>query len=175
MALKLTSRSDITPVSVPDAKLAARIDHSAEDAFVNRLIKTATRACENYIDAVLMAETWSDSITGENETISVLLPVQYLSYTARYYDDAGLEIDQADSNTTIEVNGLTMTISFNQEVTVALEVLNGMTEDDPSVLDQDLKMGIELLVEAYYQDRSAATSLPKNVRQLWFPHKKVSV
>lgn len=165
--------SEVYPVTTANAKATARIDHDAEDRVVQRLIAAATLACEAFIGQKIMASEYKMSITGTNETVSVDLPEQYLSHTVTFTDANGNTITQVEANVTVEVIENTLELSFNQEVTASITVLAGMTED-PSQVDKRLTMGIELLVEDYYQNRSANTGLPRPVKTLWFPLKKVS-
>jgi len=57
-ALKLVTAPASNPVTLAEAKLFLRVDHTADDSLINALIPTATAVVENYTNRKLISQTW---------------------------------------------------------------------------------------------------------------------
>lgn len=63
-ALKLVTGPTSNPVTLAEAKLFLRVDHTADDTLINALIPTATAVVENFTNRKLISQTWDYFLDG---------------------------------------------------------------------------------------------------------------
>lgn len=59
MGLRLKTAPATEPVSLVEAKLYLRVDHTEEDALITELIESARQMVEEYIQRALITQTWT--------------------------------------------------------------------------------------------------------------------
>lgn len=88
------------PISLTEAKLQCRVDHSTDDALLGILIKAAREQAENELGRALITQTRELILDEFPEEVCVLrgAPVQSLT-SVKYLDTAGIEqtMDGADT------------------------------------------------------------------------------
>lgn len=101
MGLLLLQAPSEAPVSLDQAKLHLRIDGTAEDDNVTRLIKAATRNAEKITQRAFVTQRWAlilDRFPDCRQPIKLPLPPLQTVEAIKYFDASGVEqtLDPAD-------------------------------------------------------------------------------
>ena len=92
MALKLITGPVIEPVTITEAKLHLRVDHSDEDTFITNLIKVAREWVEDATWRALLTQTWEMRLDTW-PTLPLQMPKAPLQsiVSIKYMDEDGVE------------------------------------------------------------------------------------
>lgn len=157
--VKITTAPATEPVSQSEAKLHCRIDHSAEDALITRLIEVARIQCENISGRAFITRTYT-AMLDRWPGWCFELPYPPLAgiTSIKYYDDAGSPAATfASSNYYVDTN--------SEPGRVAL--LNGA--DWPSTTLRDIN-GVEIIYTAGYGNADAVPDQYKQAMLLLIGH-----
>ncbi len=88
MGLKLKTAPTVEPVSLTEAKLHCRVDHTTEDTLITSLITTARIFCEKQQNRALITQTWEMYLDGFpcKDYIEIPLPPLQSVTSVTYYD-----------------------------------------------------------------------------------------
>lgn len=104
MALSLSTAPTVEPVTLAEAKTHLRVDHTAQDDYIEDfLIPAARRYAEVYTGRAFLNQTWILRLRGFSEPI--VLPWAPLSSVTniKYLDSAGTEQTWATTNYDVEL------------------------------------------------------------------------
>lgn len=192
----------ITPVSLAEAKLHLRVDHSDEDTLIEGLIRAATEYLDGWtgiLGQCLVEQTWRQDF----DALASCLPLPLgpvLSITSVTVDgspiDSSAYVLRSDSGgrTYVEFDGVTVsgpvsvTYQAGYETTPEVPEVPGDGEEDPSTpavpakstVPEPLKVAILLLAGHWYQNREATTEagvnmLPFAVDALIAPYRRIGL
>jgi uncharacterized phiE125 gp8 family phage protein len=165
--IKINSVTGSEIITVQDVKDYVRIDTSADDAIIGRMIEQARVWCENYISRDIVAKSRTYYVDKTNGMFDLpFAPVASISSVtieglAAEYTILGLD------NETIELDG---GAAENVKVTYLTE---GLT-------DGLLKQALLQLVSTYYDNRSdfvmgSVNEIPTNVKSILSSYKSMFV
>lgn len=169
MALKIVTAPAAEPVSLTEAKLHLRIDHSTEDDLITGLITTAREEIERMTDVMLITQTWDWSMDAffADEIKVPLWPLASVS-SIKYLDENSAESTIAATNYAVDTASRPGRIAWKSSYSlpsVELYPVNAVTvrmvvgfgtagTNVPKRFIQALK----LLVGHYYENREAVYS-----------------
>lgn len=165
--IKINSVTGSEIITVQDVKDYVRIDTSADDAIIGRMIEQSRVWCENYISRDIVAKSRTYYVDKTNGMFDLpFAPVASISSVtieglAAEYTILGLD------NETIELDG---GAAENVKVTYSTE---GLT-------DGLLKQALLQLVSTYYDNRSdfvmgSVNEIPTNVKSILSSYKSMFV
>lgn len=92
MALRLITAPAVEPVTLTEAKLHLRVDHTDDDLLIAGLITAAREYCETWTARAFVQQTWElviDEFPSEPDSGIVLPKPPLQSVTSVVYDDTG--------------------------------------------------------------------------------------
>ena len=200
MELKTTVPPAAEPVTLAEAKLHLRVDHSDEDAYITALITASREWCESYLGGSICQQTKAlitnhfphylrlpggpvqsiSSVTYEDENGDTQI-VDASTY--RLTGDGYISLAWGKSWPTGYACDVTITYVAGYPPEVTTELVEEEGEDPVEVETTDyaanvpasIKQAILLLVGALYEDREAGGVAPPGVRELLRPYREVSL
>lgn len=169
MSLQRTTAPSIDPITLAEAKLHLRVDHSDEDALITALIAAAREACEHRTGRTLITSGWTLTLGGFATEIPLLMPPLVSVTSVTYKDTAGAtqtlssglyEVDRARGVPLIvAAPGASYpdTYAGRNAVTVVYTAGYGATANDVPV---GLKQWMLLAVTDMYENRSISSDKP---------------
>jgi len=170
--LKISSAAAKDPVTLAEAKLHLRVDHSADDDLITTLITAATKWGEAYTKRAFISQTW-DMILDcfpNDETIIYLpkSPIQSIT-SIKYNDTDGNEQTLATTVYTYDTTTSVPARIFLKESqewpdtqdqgnAVTIKFVTGYGDDETDV-PAPILAAIKLLIGHWYDQREAASSL----------------
>ena len=162
------------PVSLSEAKLFLRVDTDDEDDVVTRAISAARQACEQFLSAALLPQTWSYAV-GQAGGCRVALPFGPVTSVT------GVVVtDHAGNNTTLDsgsyrigVDGFSIffePVPPGDVLTVTYAASMAATADDLPVL---LVQGVLHHIAALYEGRDGSAPMPAASVQCYQPFRRV--
>lgn len=82
----LVTGPTLEPITIPEAKLHARISHTSEDGLLNSYIKTARETAEEYMSRGIYTQTWKLTLMAWADVIWLPRAAPLQSATVAYYD-----------------------------------------------------------------------------------------
>ena len=191
---KRTAAPAEQPVSLSDAKLHLRVDHSDDDTLITALISAATEALDGWsgvLGRCVITQTWKLVLSGfcSGRIIRLPFPDVVEDIVVKYFD-AG-EIEQTFPSTAYQVledasgsfvwlkSGEAWPTTFDRLDAVSIEFDAGF--GDASSTPAPIKAAILLIVGHLYENRedvsasSRMTSLPKGADYLLAPYRRVQI
>ena len=116
MGYKRTTEPTSEPITTAEAKTHCRVDHTADDTYIDTLIATARRWCEDYRNTTAFTTTWTlkldcfpsrDSYYGSLDTGRIDLPRPPVASvtSVAYIDDNGDSQTVSASDYTLDNSG----------------------------------------------------------------------
>lgn len=165
MSLRLIAPPTTLPVSLADAKLHLKVDHSDDDALITLMLKAAGRSAEQELNRALMSQTWELRLDAfPSAEIEVAKP-RVLSVSAvAYTDAAGVEQTLSPSLYTLDPDmppgwllpalGTSWPDTRDQANAVRITFVAGYGST-PESLPEDVRVWILLHLAATYRNREA--------------------
>ena len=168
MGLTLITAPSIEPITLSDAKLHARIDTSADDTIVTRLIQAARERAEFETRHALITQTWDYTLDGfpADRLCRIELPLPNLiSVTSiKYIDTDGVLQTWAASNYKVHTNYIPGQISTAYAIqwptsraeadAVTIRYVAGYGASASNV-PQSIISAMHLMIAHWYEHRSA--------------------
>jgi uncharacterized phiE125 gp8 family phage protein len=159
------------PVSLAEAKVQLRVDHSEEDAFILSKISAARRFCEDASQRAFVTQTlrmWADEFPAASAPQLYLPRPKVQSVTSiKYVDEAGT-LQTLDSSL-YDVDAISepayVVPAFGKSWPVARAKVNAIQVEfvagwgAASAVDERAKQAIMMLVAHWYQHREAAADV----------------
>jgi uncharacterized phiE125 gp8 family phage protein len=169
MALNLITAATIPALTTAEAKAHLRVDHSADDAKIDRIVGQATRAAEQALGGrALLTQTWELSLDAFPPACELTrTPVASVT-SVKYVDAAGTlqtlasnlyTLDAADQYGpafVVPAYGTEWPTARDQVNAVVVRYVAGFTA--ASQIPPDVMGWIELMVGAMYEHRSLASA-----------------
>lgn len=177
------------PVSLVDAKLHLRVDHTDEDALISALIDAATSHLDGWsgvLGRCIMPQTWRQGFAAFPADGVLRLPFPDVSAVTVVYsdtDDAEQTLssgdyrlmDDAQSSAIYRISGVSWPATFDRPDAVRVTMTCGFTE-----VPEALKAAIKLHLGTLYESREDAvigasvTTLPLAHEALTAPFRRWS-
>lgn len=143
----------IEPVSVPDAKEQATVEHTEHDAMFERLIQAAREEAEQRTGRALLSQVWQQRGDAEGNVVFLrrwpVLDVVSVSDERGLLDASAWQAERGDFPVVIATEG------FQGTVTVEYAAGYG---DAPSDVPTPIRQWILATVSAMYEHREKAVS-----------------
>jgi len=160
---QITVQPATEPITTAEAKAHLRVDFSDEDTYIDTLISTARKYCEQYCNRVFITQTWRQNEDCFMNPIRLKVnPVVSLT-SLKYYDTNETQQTLTDSSANFQKD-------FNSDVA---KIHEGLTNAFPSIGDtinpieiitvcgygaasdvpEDIKHAIKLMVSHLYENR----------------------
>ena len=166
MALRLVTPAAALAVSLAEAKLHLRVDHSEEDALITAMITAATETCEQITGRALMPQTWELTLDAFPDVIELTrVPVASIT-TLTYTDLAGASqtltantqyrlrtVDDYSSAFVVPAYGLEWPETREDTDVVAVRFAAGYA--NAAAVPQPIKNWILINVASMYENREA--------------------
>lgn len=168
MGLTLATPPVAEPVSLEEAKAQCRVRHESDDAYIQGLIRSATRYVEKILGKSLMARTYLLTLDAFTDAIELPRgPVQSVT-SVQYADGAGETQTVAASEYTVDLMSSRQWIVRNSDATwpATMDGINAVSIQYVAGFDtlpaeyEDLKHAIMLLIGAWYYQREAVSEKP---------------
>lgn len=192
--LRLLTPPTTSPVSLAEAKLHCRIDHTDEDDLVQGLINTATEYCEGLQRRSYITQTWQ--LTMDDWPLGRVLelprpPLQSVT-SVQYLLEDGVTTETLDSDlyvvdTSTILGRLVLKPdaewpddALNAAGAITIEYIAGYG-DTPADVPASVRQSIQLLVGHWYAHReavvvgAAAMTVPVAVEALLWPDRVVVI
>jgi len=144
--VKITTQPVTEPLTTAEVKLHLRIDHSAEDTFVDRLIETARQQCEDISRRAFITRTLTAKLDcWPNWSFELPYPPLLTVTSIKYTDEDGNQSTFSSSNYIVDAH--------SEPGRIALK--NSASWPSVSLIDIN---GIEIIYTAGYG--AAATDVP---------------
>lgn len=98
MGLSLLTAPASEPVTLTEAKLHLRVEHSADDTLITALIATARQAAEHRIAGALISQQWRLTLDAWPDSIELPHPPLNSVEAITYLDDTGTRQTLAESS-----------------------------------------------------------------------------
>jgi len=167
------------PVSLSEAKLHARIEHSADDTLVTALITAAREQVEHITGRRLINQTWEQVLPAFADSMDLDIgPVSSIT-SVKYLDSAGAE--QTLSNTVYELiseslpprlvlkTGQSWPATFTADNAVRIRFVAGYGAESTAV-PQSIHIWMLLLIGTWYNQRegmAAGATVAEVPRGFW--------
>lgn len=175
----LVTAPSIEPVSLAEAKLHLKIDHTDEDAFITSLLSMARFRVEEYCHVGLLTQTWAlkaESFPNELElpyagTLQSVTHVKYLNplgvlttlNSSEYFvstDEGKIYLTDDFSNPELFEYGWPVTITYVVGATAA------------NLIPERFKHAIKILLTAHYENREGFVPLPQAVKDILYSSRR---
>ena len=178
MAFVLTTAPASEPISTAEAKTHLRVDISADDTFIDTLVKAARQYVEQYTRRALITQTWDlwvDDFPADDALPLGMAPLQSVTHV-KYVDDTGATatmtatdyvVDSYNEPGKIVLKGSAAWPSATlQEVNgVNVRFVAGYGTASTSV-PQPILHAMKLLIGHWYENRENVVitgAIPKNI------------
>jgi uncharacterized phiE125 gp8 family phage protein len=160
MDLALVEPPQVEPVTLADAKMHCRIDHSDEDAYLAGLITAARRWIENVCGMALIEQTWEGAldafpqgpISVPKYPLSSVTSVTYHPRNGVATEAEGYDVDAWKRPPRIVPHNSWPSVSLRASSGVVVRFVAGYGADEGDV-PQDIRHAILLLVGQMYAHR----------------------
>ena len=183
MTLRLITAPASEPVTLTEAKLYLRVDHTTDDALITQLIKAAREKGEELSRRAFITQTWEYTGDGFPETsiLKLLRPPLLTVVSVKYKDNANTEstMDSADYivNTNIEPGVVIFrnlpSVSLLEAGAVTVRFTAGYGASSTNVPERIRYLILSLI--AYWYENRERTDVPKEIergfiaeRAVWF-------
>lgn len=166
MALQRTTEPAAEPLTLAEAKLHLKVDHSAEDTYITGLIVAARMDCESRIRRTLMTSGWTLTLDCFPGLIELPMPPAAAVASIAYVDIAGqaqtlsgsaYRLDAKSEPARIEaVGGWPSTADRLSAVTVVYSA--GYASAD--AVPQPIKTWMLLAIDEMHRNRGLTTERP---------------
>jgi len=198
--LKVVTPPVAEPVTLAEAKLHLRVDHSDEDAYITALITASREWCESYLSGSICQQTKALIMSyfpyyhrlpgGPVQSVSSVVymdengDAQIVDAdTYRLTGDGYLSLEWGQSWPTGYACDVTITYVAGYPPEVTTELVEEEGEDPVEVETTDyaanvpasIKQAILLLAGALYENREMEGASPPGVRELLRPYREISL
>lgn len=157
------------PVSVPDVKLALRVDDTDRDAEIERLIKSAVAHYEGWsgvLGIAILEQTWRQDFGRFEDKMSLnVRPVTDIT-SVKYRNEEGQIATVADDNYTLKhdgggqayvrfVNSFTAPVDLYEDAPVSIEYVTGWPDGE---VPADIQTAIILRVQKHFDEAAQTNS-----------------
>lgn len=168
MGLTLVTPPAVEPVSLADAKAWARIDHDAEDAVLELMIRAAREWCEHYQARRLINSTWMWTLDRFpcdvlEPAFSPLVSVDAITYVdetgnTRTLDPSRYQVDTtSEPGRIVPAYGTSWPSARWQPAAITVRYTAGYGAE-PNCVPASTRLGLLKLVAYWHENREAAAA-----------------
>lgn len=169
MALVLVTGPTQEPLTLEEAKLHLRVDHTDDDAYIAMLIITARNMVENHTGRALLTQTWDYTLSDFPRRGFITLPLAPLQSVTSitYYDTAGAGTVYGTSNYQVDAYGAPGRVALGYGLSwpsTTLRTANGVVirfvagYASTGAVPQDIKHAMLLIIGHFYENREDTTT-----------------
>lgn len=178
MALKIVTEPASEPVTASEAKLHLRVDHTADDTLIARLITLARQEVERLANVCLITQTWDYVLDGFPVAPFDIPLYPLVSVTSiKYKDEDATETTVGSTNYVVDTYSrpprIALVDDYNWPTSVELYPVNNFVVrvvcgfGDADDIPEKYIQAIHLLIAHYYENREAVyASVGGNVQTL---------
>lgn len=163
MSYQITSQPATEPITVAEAKTHLRVTFSDDDTYITALIKVARKYCEQYMNRVLITQTWRQNENSFSDGYIELKVAPVISVTSlKYYDTNNTQQTLSASNYQVDLldeiaviyDGITTSFpSITSDRINPIEVIYVCGYGGASDVPVDIIHAIKLMVSHLYENR----------------------
>jgi uncharacterized phiE125 gp8 family phage protein len=174
--LRIIAPPTSEPVSLSEAKLFLRIDHTAEDTVISRAITTAREAAEQWLKLALLPQSLELAV-GCHGQQSVALPIG----PARAIDAVTLitrdeqVTEWNETHFVLSANGCMLHFDVPLQGRLATIAYEAALADHANALPVTLKQGILHHVAALLENREGIASMPAASLACYQPYRRMGL
>jgi len=186
MSYQITVQPATEPITTAQAKTHLKIEISDDDTYIDTLISSARKYCEQYTNRVFITQTWRQNEDNWSNPIKLKVnPVVSLT-SLKYYDtnESQQTITDLPANFQKDFNsdvakiyeGLTVAFPSLGCTVNPIEIITVCGYGAASDVPEDIKHAIKIMVSYLYENREmvnvpiasmgTSTPLPKTVQHL---------
>ena len=191
MSYQITVQPATEPITTAQAKTHLKIEISDDDTYIDTLISSARKYCEQYTNRVFITQTWRQNEDNWSNPIKLKVnPVVSLT-SLKYYDtnESQQTITDLPANFQKDFNsdvakiyeGLTVAFPSLGCTVNPIEIITVCGYGAASDVPEDIKHAIKIMVSYLYENREmvnvpiasmgVSTPLPKTVQHLLNPYR----
>lgn len=185
-AMRVTTAPAIEPVTLTEAKLHLRVDHTADDSLIAALISAAREQAEAFTSRAFIDQTITLTFDSFPESFALPRPPLASVTSISYLNGAGAS--QTLNNTLYRVDTQSepgrITVAYGQSWPATYDVTGAVTVIYKagygalaSAVPSSIKHAILMMVETLYENRGdvvvglPAQAMPQTSKTLLFPYK----
>ena len=186
MSYQITVQPAVEPITLAEAREQLRNDgETFDDAYINTLITTARKFCEDYCNRGFITQTWRENLSFFTEPVCLSMNPVASVISIKYYDTVEVQQTLAGANYQVDIlsdnakiyEGVTLGFpNVSQNTINPIEIIYvvgyGLAVDVPL----DIKHAIKMMVSFLYENREGvnvplfsmgtSTPLPEAVKHL---------
>jgi len=164
MSYKRTVDSTTELISLADAKLHLRVDHTDDDSLIDAIRASARKWAEKYAERSFFTQTWVrnlDVFPDSDDVIELLNgPVQSVT-TLKYFDEDDVQQTWDASNFRVDINSQVARIeavdsfpdTFDRIDAIEITYLAG--ETDIADVDEEIVTAVKVFIADLYENRES--------------------
>lgn len=164
MALRRTTDATLEPITTAEAKTHLRVTISADDAYIDALVKAARMMAENELRRSLLTQTWTKTLDQFPDAIGLPYPPIASVTSVKYLDTAGAQQTLASDQYTLDkqsepgwiVPAYGVTWPDTYCAVNAVEVIYVAGVASAALVAQSIRAWILLQVGHLYENREAS-------------------
>lgn len=175
-SLKLVTAPASEPITLANAKLFLRIEHSADDEVVTRTITAARQAAEQYLKTALLSQTWDYVVANPcGRTVTLPYgPAQSIT-SITLTNEAGTSTVMNVANYRLSVDGFAVHFTDAQSIEkLTVRFVAGIATviaDIPITIIQGMLHHIAVMMET----RDGAAPMPMQAVACYQPYRRISL
>lgn len=174
--LRLTAAAVSEPVTTADLKSFMRIDSTDDDGLIASLIKAATKRADEYCKRSFMEQDWRASFDSLAMIVDLPRPPLVSVDKVTLYDQDGTEyavtdfhIDTASEPGRVFFNSTDgWPTTVRKKAAMVIDYTAGAS--NPTLVDQDVKHAIKLIVAFWYENRESQ-AMPSEAKDVLSTHR----
>lgn len=188
---QITVQPTTEPITTAEAKAHLRVDFADEDTYIDTLIASARKYCEQYTNRVFITQTWRQNEDCFKSPIRLKVnPVISLT-SLKYYDTNEAQQTLTDSSANFQKDFLSDGAKIYEGLTNAfpsigstinpIEIITVCGYGAASDVPEDIKHAIKLMVSHLYENREGVNvvigglamqiEMPNVVKNLLAPYR----
>lgn len=172
--LRLVMAAASEPVTLSEAKLFLRIEHTADDTVIARAISTAREAAEQYLNCAMLPQAWEYSVgcTGKRRIMLPFGPATAID-TVSVTNMAGASMAVAPGNYRLGVDGFALFLDPPPVGDFLTITYHASLADTAAALPSLLKQGMLHHVAALAEMRDGTAPMPLASLQCYQPFRRI--
>jgi uncharacterized phiE125 gp8 family phage protein len=191
MSYQITVQPQTEPITRDEAKTHLRVDFSDDDTYIDTLITSARKYCEQYTNRVFITQTWRQNEDNWSNPIKLKVnPIVSLT-SLKYYDTNETQQTLTDLPANFQKDFLSDCGKIYEGLTNAfpslgctinpIEIITVCGYGAASDVPEDIKHAIKIMVSYLYENREmvnvpiasmgTSTPLPETVKHLLNPYR----
>ena len=174
--LRLITAPASEPLTLAEAKLFLRIEHTADDALITRAIQAAREAAEQYLRTPLLPQTWEYTVANPYrcEVRLPFGPAQSITSIIATDSAGGTSILSA-STYSLSVDG-SMVLFVNTPSAEKIAIrYSASIAADAATLPALIKQGMLHHIAAMLEQRDGVVALPMQSIACYMPYRKIAL